>query len=106
MESAGCLAASVRLRHPAASEAALDRQPEIEVAVALADFANRHVRVGAMREEQPPLAVAGGVERIVDVEGDRSSRVGPVFDESGPIRPAVVIDVELLGAEEREAVAV
>ena len=59
--------------------------------VALPNFVDDIVRRGTVREEQAAGAVAAGVERIVDVERDRSLRGRPILDEGRSIKSAVEI---------------
>ena len=96
MKSRALLAAARALRHPglfrrdagasAAAEALLERQPEARVPVALAEFVENLLGVGAVGEEQQALAIAGRIERIVDVERDRSRADWPIFDEGRAVR--------------------
>ena len=64
------------------------------------------VEIAAVGEGEAAVAQAARGERIVDVEGQRRARAGAVLDEGGGVGTAVVIGVDLVGAEEVGAVAV
>src|SRR5688572_24757858 len=105
MSVAPPLAALTALRHPAgragaSPEALLQRQTEIEVAVALAEFVDPEIGLCAVGNEQQPIAVSRGAEGIVEIKRDRRSRSRAIFDERGPVWPAVIIGVEFVGPEE------
>ncbi len=74
--------------------------------VPFAELAEGRVGGSAVRIEEQPLALAGGIEQIVDVERDRGPRAGAVFDEGGAIGSAVEPTVDLVRAEKAESVAV
>ena len=90
----------------AAAKAALQRDADALVAVALAGLVENEGGLRAVGPEQQPVAVAAAGEEIVDVEGHRGVRPWPIFDERGPIRAAVEVRVELIGAIEGESLVV
>src|SRR6476469_9174059 len=106
-EVAALLAALRLLRHPAAAaETLLQGQLEGEMPVPLPKFVHDIGRGVAIGGVNLPQSLSAGFEQIVHVERDRSSSCWPILDESGAERTAVKVRIELVGAEQGEALIV
>ena len=113
-KSRGSLAGALALRQSGHLPVPVAPRPKLRFSVSMKDLwmlrsrSSANLGSGLVRfgRNSTRCAVALGVEDIVGIEADRRARIRAILDERGPVRAAVPVAVDFVGAEEGELVPV